>query len=60
MGYRLKYGEKKEKSTIFEIERYLANYVQVFTLEIGELKMQEVKTRYQQELGNRFDIKKQK
>jgi uncharacterized protein (DUF885 family) len=58
IAYMIKYTGREEKSIISEVERYLAMPGQALTYKIGELKMKELKTKYQQELGNRFDIKK--
>lgn len=56
--YAMEKGGKDEKSTISEIERYISIPGQALTYKIGELKMQELKTKYQKSLGNKFDIKK--
>nr|WP_315198607.1 DUF885 domain-containing protein [uncultured Flavobacterium sp.] len=55
--YMMEKGGKEEKSTTSEIERYLANPGQALSYKIGELKMKELKAKYQKELGNKFDIK---
>lgn len=56
--YMMKNGGRDEKSTTSEVERYLSNPAQALTYKIGELKMKELKAKYQKELGNKFDIKK--
>jgi len=56
--YMMEKGGKDEKSTTSEIERYLANPGQALSYKIGELKIKELKAKYQKSLGDKFDIKK--
>lgn len=56
--YMMEKGGKDEKNTTSEIERYLANPGQALCYKIGELKIQELKAKYQKNLGSRFDIRK--
>lgn len=56
--YMMEIGGREEKATISEVERYMSNPGQALTYKIGELKMQELKVKYQKELGAKFDIKK--
>lgn len=56
--YMMKNGGREQKSTTSEVERYLSNPGQALSYKIGELKMKELKAKYQKELGNKFDIKK--
>jgi uncharacterized protein (DUF885 family) len=56
--YMMKNGGREEKGSTSEVERYLSNPGQALSYKIGELKMKELKAKYQKELGNKFDIKK--
>jgi uncharacterized protein (DUF885 family) len=56
--YMMENGGREEKATISEVERYMSNPGQALTYKIGELKMKELKVKYQKELGAKFDIKK--
>jgi len=56
--YMMKNGGREEKGSTSEVERYLSNPGQALSYKIGELKMKELKAKYQKKLGNRFDIKK--
>jgi uncharacterized protein (DUF885 family) len=56
--YMMEKGGRDEKNTTSEIERYLANPGQALCYKIGELKIQELKAKYQKKLEGRFDIKK--
>ncbi len=56
--YMMKNGGRNEKGSTSEVERYMSNAGQALSYKIGELKMKELKAKYQKELGNKFDIKK--
>jgi len=58
IAYMIENGGSEEKKAISEVERYLSNPGQALTYKIGELKMKEIKAKYQKELGAKFDIKK--
>ncbi len=49
-------GDSKAKLTS-EIERYMANPGQALSYKIGQLKIQELRSLAEQEMGDRFDIK---
>lgn len=51
-----KTGKDDAKSTA-EIERYLSNPGQALCYKIGELKIHELKAKYQKSLGSKFDIR---
>lgn len=46
-----------EAGIISEIERYMANPGQALSYKIGQLKIRELRTKAEKELGNKFDIK---
>lgn len=56
--YMIENGGSEQQKSEQEVERYLSNPGQALTYKIGELKMKELKTKYQKELGTKFDIKK--
>jgi uncharacterized protein (DUF885 family) len=58
IAYMIENGGSEEKKATSEVERYLSNPGQALTYKIGELKMKEIKAKYQKELGAKFDIKK--
>jgi uncharacterized protein (DUF885 family) len=45
-----------EAGTIAEIERYIAIPAQALSYKTGALKIRELRTRYEKDLGNRFKI----
>lgn len=58
IAYMIENGGSEEKKATAEVERYLSNPGQALTYKIGEIKMKEIKAKYQKELGAKFDIKK--
>lgn len=58
IAYMIENGGTEENKATSEVERYLANPGQALTYKIGELKMQDLKAKYQKQLGAKFDIKK--
>jgi uncharacterized protein (DUF885 family) len=58
IAYMIENGGLEEKKVISEVERYLSNPGQALTYKIGELKMQELKAKYQKKFGATFDVKK--
>lgn len=55
--YMMEKGGRAEQGSISETERYMANPGQALSYKIGELKIKELKTKYQRELGPKFNIK---
>lgn len=58
IAYMIENGGTEEQKATQEVERYLSNPGQALTYKIGELKMKELKAKYQKKLGAKFDIKK--
>ncbi|MEJ0031589.1 MAG: DUF885 domain-containing protein [Bacteroidota bacterium] len=55
--YSKRYEAASEESIISEIERYMGNPGQALTYKVGQLKILELRTRAEQVLGERFNIK---
>ena len=55
--YMMEKGGRAEQGSISETERYMANPGQALSYKIGELKIKELKAKYQKELGPKFNIK---
>ena len=55
--YSLDHEAESEASIISEIERYMATPGQALSYKIGQLKIQELRSRAKQKLGDKFDIK---
>lgn len=55
--YSLDNEAEPEESIVAEIERYMAIPGQALSYKIGQLKIRELRTRAEKELGNKFDIK---
>jgi uncharacterized protein (DUF885 family) len=55
--YSLENEAESEASIISEIERYMANPGQALSYKIGQLKIRELRTKAEQQLGDVFDIK---
>jgi len=50
-------GGRAEQGSISETERYMARAGQALSYKIGEMKIKELKARYQKFLGENFNIK---
>ncbi|MBH0619172.1 DUF885 family protein, partial [Salmonella enterica] len=46
-----------EAGTVAEIERYMAIPGQALSYKVGALKIKELREKYQQELGSKFDLR---
>jgi uncharacterized protein (DUF885 family) len=55
--YSLENEAESEASVIAEIERYMANPGQALSYKIGQLKIQELRARAEEQLGENFDIR---
>ncbi len=55
--YSLDNEAESEASIISEVERYMANPGQALSYKIGQLKIRELRTKAEQELGENFDIR---
>ena len=55
--YMMEKGGRAEQGSISETERYMANPGQALSYKIGELKIKELKAKYQKQLGAKFKIK---
>lgn len=55
--YSLENEAEPEASIISEIERYMANPGQALSYKIGQLKIRELRSRSEKELGDKFDIR---
>jgi len=55
--YMMEKGGRAEQPSISETERYMARPGQALAYKIGEMKIKELKARYQKQLGAKFDIK---
>jgi uncharacterized protein (DUF885 family) len=56
--YSLDHEGAAESNIISEIERYMANPGQALSYKIGQLKILELRAKAEQELGEKFDIRK--
>ena len=55
--YSLEHEAESKAAIISEIERYMATPGQALSYKIGQLKIQELRSRAKKELGDKFDIK---
>lgn len=55
--YMMEKGGRAERGSISETERYMAMPGQALSYKIGELKIKELKAKYQKNLGTKFNIK---
>ena len=55
--YMMEKGGRAEQGSISETERYMSRAGQALSYKIGEMKIKELKARYQQQLGANFNIK---
>jgi len=55
--YSLNHEAESEASIISEIERYMADPGQALSYKIGQLKIRELRTKAEKELGDKFDIR---
>ncbi len=55
--YSLENEAVAEATIISEVERYMAWPAQALSYKVGQLKIQELRTKAEKQLGNRFDIK---
>ena len=55
--YMMEKGGRAEQGSVSETERYMANPGQALSYKTGELKIKELKAKYQKQLGARFKIK---
>ena len=55
--YMMEKGGRAEQPSVAEVERYMARPGQALAYKIGEMKIKELKARYQKQLGAKFDIK---
>ena len=55
--YSLENEAESEASIVSEIERYMANPGQALSYKIGQLKIKELRTKAEKELGEKFEIK---
>ncbi len=55
--YSLDNESESEAGIISEIERYMANPGQALSYKIGQLKIRELRTKAENELGDKFDIR---
>jgi uncharacterized protein (DUF885 family) len=55
--YSLDHEAESEESIIAEVERYMATPGQALSYKIGQLKIRELRTKAEQELGDDFDIR---
>lgn len=56
--YSLDHEAESEASVTSEIERYMANPGQALSYKIGQMKIQQLRDKAKQELGDKFDIRK--
>ena len=56
IAYSLENEAEAESSIVREIERYMANPGQALSYKIGQLKIRELRTMAEQELGDKFNI----
>ena len=50
-------GRRSEQSSTSETERYMSNPGQALSYKTGELKIKELKSSYQNKLGDKFNIR---
>lgn len=55
--YMMETGGRAEAGSVTEVERYMAYAGQALSYKTGELKIQELKLKYQKLLGSKFNIK---
>jgi uncharacterized protein (DUF885 family) len=55
--YSLDHEAESENSIISEIERYMAGPGQALSYKIGELKIEELKAKAEENMGDKFDIR---
>jgi uncharacterized protein (DUF885 family) len=55
--YMLDHEALAEKEAIVEIERYMAMPGQALAYKTGELKIKELRNKYQRKLGTKFSLK---
>ena len=55
--YSLENEAESEESIIAEVERYMATPGQALSYKIGQLKIRELRTLAENELGDRFDVR---
>ena len=55
--YMMEKGGRAEQPSVSEVERYMANPAQALAYKTGELKIKELKAKYQKNLGTKFNIK---
>ena len=55
--YSLDNEAESEAGIISEIERYMANPGQALSYKIGQLKIRELRSKAEKELGDKFDIR---
>jgi uncharacterized protein (DUF885 family) len=55
--YMMEKGGRAEQGSISETERYMASAGQALSYKTGELKIKELKVKYQKSLGAKFNIK---
>lgn len=55
--YMMEKGGRAEQPSVAEVERYMANPAQALAYKTGELKIKELKAKYQKSLGVKFNIK---
>ena len=56
--YSLDNEAESEAGIISEIERYMANPGQALSYKIGQLKIRELRSKAEKELGDKFDIRR--
>ena len=54
--YSLENEAESEESIVAEVERYMATPGQALSYKIGQLKIRELRTLAEKELGDRFDV----
>ena len=57
INYMMEKGGRDQQGSISETERYMARPGQALSYKIGELKITELKAKFQKSLGAKFDIK---
>ena len=56
IGYMMENEAISEQGATAEIERYMAIAAQALSYKVGALKIRELRTKYEQQLGNKFNI----